>query len=115
MLSSSESASPPGARTPTYNTVSELSPPGSQTASHHGGLGDATIESPTSAFGKALSVGGPDDKSSNTQAKEPTAWSSQRAQEEYGRALESVVDRDFSLKEFGDPFDESDMLDVSSA
>lgn len=31
------------------------------------------------------------------------AWKSKRAQEDFQRAIESVIDRDFSLKEFGDP------------
>ncbi|KAJ5570118.1 uncharacterized protein N7459_009548 [Penicillium hispanicum] len=36
-------------------------------------------------------------------------WKTKRAQEEYQRAMEHVVDLDFSLDEFGDPFDERDM------
>lgn len=31
------------------------------------------------------------------------AWKNKRAQEDFQRAMEGVVDRDFSLKEFGDP------------
>lgn len=34
--------------------------------------------------------------------KPGSGWKSKRAQEEYHRAMESVVDRDFSLREFGD-------------
>ncbi|MCJ1364097.1 hypothetical protein MMC16_003206 [Acarospora aff. strigata] len=42
-------------------------------------------------------------------AHEPgAAWNNPRAQEEYARAMENVVDKNFSLREFGDPFDEGD-------
>jgi hypothetical protein len=34
--------------------------------------------------------------------KPGSGWKSKRAQEEYHRAMETVVDRDFSLREFGD-------------
>lgn len=34
--------------------------------------------------------------------KPGSGWKSKRAQEEYHRAMEGVVDRDFSLREFGD-------------
>lgn len=34
--------------------------------------------------------------------KPGSGWKSKRAQEDYHRAMESVVDRDFSLREFGD-------------
>ncbi|KAJ6029340.1 hypothetical protein N7444_012327 [Penicillium canescens] len=37
------------------------------------------------------------------------AWKSKRAQEDIHRALEFVVDKDFTLNEFGDPFDERDL------
>lgn len=30
-------------------------------------------------------------------------WNNKRAQEDFHRAMENVVDKDFSLKEFGDP------------
>ena len=36
------------------------------------------------------------------ESKPGSGWKSKRAQEEYHRAMESVVDRDFSLREFGD-------------
>jgi hypothetical protein len=107
MLSSSGSASPTGARTPTFNPISELSPPGSQTASHHGGLGEpSTIGSPTASFdqqGRAkTSNPQQQQQQQQQQPKEPSgaSWNNQRAQEEYTRALESVVDRDFSLRKF---------------
>ncbi|KAJ5596721.1 hypothetical protein N7450_003179 [Penicillium hetheringtonii] len=37
------------------------------------------------------------------------SWKSKRAQEEYQRAMENVIDQDFNLNEFGDPFDERDL------
>ncbi|CRG84820.1 hypothetical protein PISL3812_02010 [Talaromyces islandicus] len=123
MLSSSGSASPTGARTPTFNPISELSPPGSQTASYHGALGEPAIGSPTAPFdqGRGASWGAQtSNPQQQQQSKEPpgASWNNQRAQEEYARALDSVVDRDFSLQrfmteEFGDPFDESDLLEES--
>lgn len=35
-----------------------------------------------------------------------SGWKSRKAQEEYQRAAETLVDRDFSLREFGDLFDD---------
>lgn len=109
MLSSSGSESPVGTRTPTFDKPRELSPPGSQTASHHesfGGAGNAlgsasgagTSSSFTSAFDKLAGDG----SKSGAQGKDaPGAlWNNQRAQEEFSRALENVVDREFSLREF---------------
>lgn len=145
MLSSSGSTSPAGARTPTFNptsnAISELSPPGSQTASHYGSLGEPSIASPAASFdqgGAASGRGGSwgantsNPQQQQQQSKEPpgASWNNQRSQEEYTRAWDSVVDRDFSLRkleedsipmlyqadeilieEFGDPFDEFDMLE----
>lgn len=121
MLSSSGSESPIGARTPAFDKPTELSPPGSQTASHReslegtsNGLGSAAGAEPatfTSAYDKLAKDG----SKSGLQGKDApgASWNNQRAQEEFNRALENVVDRDFSLREFGDPFDESDMLQGS--
>ncbi|GES61648.1 hypothetical protein ATEIFO6365_0011030700 [Aspergillus terreus] len=104
--------SPAGARTPT-NTIprsqfagaaAELSPPGSQT--HPTSMDLSGIMGP----GK----GGPEAVTESLRAAEGQqqklpSWMSKRAEEEYQRAMEAVVDQDFSLDEFGDPFDESDM------
>ncbi|KAA8648657.1 uncharacterized protein ATNIH1004_004542 [Aspergillus tanneri] len=106
MASSPESAQIPsdssqnGARTPTktIGIPSELSPPGSQTqpASANVVGGMPAITTMTSA---------PD--------QQPGAmWMNKRAEEEFQRAMEFVVDKDFSLDEFGDPFDESDMQET---
>ncbi|EEP80491.1 predicted protein [Uncinocarpus reesii 1704] len=37
------------------------------------------------------------------------SWNNRQAQEEYRRAMEYVIDKDFNLDAFGDPFDERDM------
>ncbi|KAI1957216.1 hypothetical protein LOZ58_005836 [Ophidiomyces ophidiicola] len=60
-----------------------------------------------------------DEQSSPTQVKseealilegEPGAsWNTAKAQEEYQQMMSMVTDRDFSLNEFGDPFDDRDM------
>ncbi|OKL60124.1 hypothetical protein UA08_04675 [Talaromyces atroroseus] len=110
MLSSSESASPAGARTPTFDKpAAELSPPGSQTASHHES-GGASLGSPfTSSLNKLAADRATAATATGTssQVKEApgASWNNQRAQEEYNRALESVVDNDFSL-----PIDWSDLF-----
>lgn len=118
-----------GARTPTHHAhaaaASELSPPGSQTQQipplqtikdFKGTEGDTT----QAAAGQG--------------AEQPiAAWKSKRAQDDYQRAMEHVIDRDFNLRmccdhvkcvgraawltavffscvdEFGDPFDERDL------
>lgn len=109
MLSSSGSASPAGARTPTESRKqfagSELSPPGSQTRPQHGITGQAITSSTGGAgvFEKTGDSNAPTDGKAQTaeQKEQPGAsWMNQRAQEEYQRALESVVDKDFSLRKF---------------
>ncbi|OJJ82190.1 uncharacterized protein ASPGLDRAFT_49607 [Aspergillus glaucus CBS 516.65] len=98
MASSPES----GARTPTMTNPpaihsSELSPPGSQHMERTADLG---------GFEKGGSAAAAQGKQ---QKVKPGEWKSKRAEDEAQRAMEFVVDRDFSLKEFGDPFDERDM------
>ncbi|GAD97045.1 hypothetical protein AOR_1_1858154 [Paecilomyces variotii No. 5] len=99
------SPQPTGARTPTNAGThfnSELSPPGSQKASEpaarSGSLTFTTVS-------EALDRKG----DSKTSERPGASWMNKRAEEEYQRALENVVDRDFSLMEFGDPFDERDV------
>jgi hypothetical protein len=105
MVSSSGSASPPGARTPTETRThfvgSELSPPGSQTTSQHEGTGPAT-ESPIGGFekiGQNQTVAEGKAQAAVQKEQPGASWMNPRAQEEYQRALESVVDKDFSLGE----------------
>ncbi|RHZ68583.1 uncharacterized protein CDV56_109697 [Aspergillus thermomutatus] len=116
MASSPESSvgSPAGSRTPTNNAslndsaagfagASELSPPGSQTQN---------FSEVTEMTG--LEKNGPSDLSTQVagqqQQQQPGArWMNKRAEEEYQRAMEYIVDKDFNLDEFGDPFDDRDM------
>lgn len=104
MLSSSESASPVGARTPTFDKpATELSPPGSQTASHHESLTSSLNKLAAAATTTSTATSTADGKAPAKEAP-GAAWNNQRSQEEYTRAMESVVDNDFSLREFTKPF-----------
>ncbi|KAJ5478037.1 hypothetical protein N7530_003546 [Penicillium desertorum] len=113
MTSSVESIRPDdgprsGARTPTGTgqassagaDVSELSPPGSQTKQEAG----AYVGDIATALEQRGGQSGEKTSDSNI-----AAWKSKRAQEDYLRAMEYVVDKDFKLDEFGDPFDERDL------
>jgi TolA-binding protein len=85
-----------GARTPSGNAqaslsglnTSELSPPGSQTQHAPGA---SPVEIRTALEARA--------EQSTDKNGEPTiaAWKSKRAQEDYQRAMEFVVDKDFKL------------------
>jgi len=44
----------------------------------------------------------PDATDGAGDGKPGSGWKSKRAQEEYHRAMDSIVDRDFNLREFGD-------------
>ncbi|ODH42113.1 hypothetical protein ACO22_01266 [Paracoccidioides brasiliensis] len=136
MLSSSES-SQSSPQTPTaFPTLghsanfpgSELSPPGSQDAigaesskmayddSHLKYVAGASSQQPGGdSSGGVGGVGGDEkweDQSAAISQTEPGAsWNNKKAEEEYQRAMELVVDQDFSLKEFGDPFDDKDMTE----
>lgn len=98
MASSPESAQLPsdssqaGSRTPTRNNIpnpssgglSELSPPGSQTQTTATNLGSGALGTTTSG--------------SMAPEDQPGAmWMNKRAEEDYQRAMEFVVDKDFSL------------------
>ncbi|KAJ5504198.1 hypothetical protein N7463_007072 [Penicillium fimorum] len=99
-----------GARTPTGTNqassagadVSELSPPGSQTKQEV----DASVGDISTAL--EHSGGQPAEKTFESNV---AAWKSKRAQEDYQRAMEYLVDKDFKLDEFGDPFDERDLAE----
>ncbi|GAQ33957.1 hypothetical protein ABZX51_002998 [Aspergillus tubingensis] len=128
MASSPESShglsedSHPGTRTPTNKLTnprpppfggSELSPPGSQTQT-------ATLNTQGQmAFNQSL-IDSPLATQTTQQVQQQqqqaqqmdapgAAWMNKRAEEEYQRAMEYVVDHDFNLDEFGDPFDERDV------
>ncbi|GIJ81891.1 hypothetical protein Asppvi_000394 [Aspergillus pseudoviridinutans] len=116
MASSPESStdSPAGSRTPTNNNslndstpgfagASELSPPGSQTQN----FSEATENRPSDFSSQ---VAGQQQQQQQQQHRQPGArWMNKRAEEEYQRAMEYIVDKDFNLDEFGDPFDDRDM------
>lgn len=83
-----------GARTPTHNAqtaapASELSPPGSQPQQ----ISDI---SSTTDFRPRT-----EGEASNIPGKGPeqpiAAWNTKRAQDEYQRAMEQVIDKDFNL------------------
>jgi hypothetical protein len=85
-----------GARTPTGTNqtssagdeASELSPPGSQTKQEaNASVGD---------IGTALEDNG-GQPAEKTFESNIAAWKSKRAQEEYQRAMENLVDKDFTL------------------
>jgi hypothetical protein len=119
-----------GARTPTRQVhlsattaaaaASELSPPGSQPQTIPG----------LSTVGALGSLGESESAQVNVKGFDApiASWKTKRAQEEYQRALENVIDEDFNLSmymqywhdsilsadvylvdEFGDPFDERDL------
>ncbi|KAJ6129739.1 hypothetical protein N7512_002519 [Penicillium capsulatum] len=95
-----------GAHTPTNARVtsaaaaSELSPPGSQSQ---------TIPGISAASDLHAMDPGPGQIPSKGSDGPAAAYKRIRAQEEYDRAMEFVIDKDFNLNEFGDPFDERDM------
>lgn len=83
-----------GARTPTHNAqttapTSELSPPGSQPQQ----IPDISTTTDYRPLAEA--------EASNIPGKGPeqpvAAWKSKRAQDEYQRAMEQVIDKDFNL------------------
>ncbi|GFF25491.1 hypothetical protein IFM46972_01430 [Aspergillus udagawae] len=118
MASSPESStdSPAGSRTPTNNNslndstpgfagASELSPPGSQTQNFSEATEMAALEKNRPSDFSTQVAG-----QQQQQKRQPGArWMNKRAEEEYQRAMEYIVDKDFNLDEFGDPFDDRDM------
>lgn len=116
MASSPESSSQPGTRTPTANLpldtntntpapgatgTAELSPPGSQQQVHKpsGGRAGGGVEvgkSGTAATATAASY--PQNQHQQSLQRRPgESWMNKRAEDDYQRAMESVVDKDFSL------------------
>ncbi|KAB8068158.1 hypothetical protein BDV29DRAFT_184993 [Aspergillus leporis] len=118
MASSPESThlhSEGGSRTPTNNAhapsqfpgTSELSPPGSQPQSVSADVAGIASLGNTSAPGDTTETAFAQQQQGQQQPG--ASWMNKRAEEEYHRAMEYVVDQDFNLDEFGDPFDERDM------
>ncbi|KAJ5679468.1 hypothetical protein N7462_007712 [Penicillium macrosclerotiorum] len=99
----------PGTRTPTRNlqvsaaaaAPSELSPPGSQP--------QHLPEISKAGDFKPVSEADPSQLSGKGGEPPIAAWKSKRSQDEFQRAMEHVIDKDFNLDEFGDPFDERDL------
>lgn len=95
----------------------ELSPPQSQSTSQRiadntaddpadlGGMADdgaADYKNNTNGIDGAGDMNGP----GNEKYTPGMGWKTKKAQEEYQRAAETLTDRDFSLREFGDLFDD---------
>ena len=117
MLSSSSSdtsnpQTPTGNRTLdslTTAAAAELSPPGSQGPAGQdttmGGGDENVMTTSVSLDAASLSREQPNDKASYILRGEPGAsWMNKKAEEEYKRAMESVIDQDFSLSEFSSFF-----------
>ncbi|KAL1996572.1 hypothetical protein VTN49DRAFT_7437 [Thermomyces lanuginosus] len=108
MLSSSPDSPTPQQHAPTHR---DLSPPASQPQRHSG-----TPPPPYSSVpgvAESTAAAGAGQSQQQQQAKEQqqpgASWMNPRAQEEYNRAMEHVVDQDFSLKCFGDLYDEREL------
>ncbi|PWY95036.1 hypothetical protein BO94DRAFT_581381 [Aspergillus sclerotioniger CBS 115572] len=84
---------------------SELSPPGSQTQTNTVG-GQGTSFGPSGPIDSPLAT---QTQQADQQTAPGASWMNKRAEEEYQRAMEYVIDQDFNLDEFGDPFDERDV------
>jgi hypothetical protein len=94
----------------------ELSPPQSQSTSQRiehgaddtivmGGMGDDGAAD----YNNVNGTDGPgqmDGRRNGKQYVPGLGWKTKKANEDYQRALETLVDRDFSLREFGDLFDD---------
>ncbi|KAJ5564579.1 hypothetical protein N7513_000821 [Penicillium frequentans] len=97
-----------GARTPTHNpqataaAASELSPPGSQPQQA------PSITATNKPKGPELVTGNGLAKATDHVV---AAWKGKRAKEDFQRAMDHVVDKDFNTNEFGDPFDERELND----
>ncbi|KAI9844408.1 MAG: hypothetical protein M1837_005609 [Sclerophora amabilis] len=106
--------------------TSELSPPENQHNSFFGGGGTSATGAVNTNEGMDLNSShllttgaGPEGRAGGKgkqrvkgeDENEPGyAWSNRRAVEEHARALDALVDPKWNLHEFGDPFDESDMI-----
>ena len=110
MMSSSESSEMSNPQTPTDHHTSaqaphfagtEISPPGSQDAAS-AGYGEEsrkseTVTSAPSEVDNAEKEKAAEQGRTDIRNEPGAAWMNKRAEEEYQRAMEYVVDRDFSL------------------
>ncbi|MCJ1384268.1 hypothetical protein MMC17_007384 [Xylographa soralifera] len=61
-----------------------------------------------SSTGLGNTRGGPSNEEQKDAEKEPGwAWKNKKAMDDYQRAMDQVLDKNFNLREFGDLFDES--------
>ncbi|MCJ1248422.1 hypothetical protein MMC30_005640 [Trapelia coarctata] len=88
---------------------SELSPPDSQDHNAPVRMGDL-METEHTSVGEAGGMETRPEVARGREVEEQNepgwGWKNKKAQDEWGRAMEMVVDRGFSLREFGDLFDE---------
>jgi hypothetical protein len=85
----------------------ELSPPRSQgseepEAAPIGMLNEDTNGHPSMDYREEKMAGTNGDSRGQDPAKPGSGWNNKRAQEEFQRAWDTVLDKDFSLREFGD-------------
>jgi hypothetical protein len=95
-------------------TGPEISPPASQKTLQPVAESKAAVSTKLTFEKKGegkISVEGKTQHQPLQQDQPGASWMNKRAEEEYQRALEFVVDKDFNLREFGDPFDDRDMTD----
>ncbi|MCJ1420888.1 hypothetical protein MMC32_007247 [Xylographa parallela] len=112
---------PPTPQNPSTNTLenlrsSQLSPPNSQDpfAMDRNIVQEDLMDMSEQQLGEQSSAGlgtlrgGPSNEEQKEAEKEPGwAWKNKKAMDEYQRAMEQVLDKNFNLREFGDLFDES--------
>src|ERR1700677_3736836 len=97
---SNEAANPSPQNHLNANAPGELSPPRSQGSEEPDVLPASEMNEETNGNGYAMEEG------RQTQAQGPakpgSGWNNKRATEEYQRAWDTVLDKDFNLREFGD-------------
>ncbi|KAK2731561.1 hypothetical protein FQN57_003364 [Myotisia sp. PD_48] len=122
MSSSSSSSETSNPQTPTVNHTAgpsisisaiELSPPGSQgppkndpSMNTKREIADLAIQVESSRKNCGQSI---DEATAIVRDAPGSAWMNKSAEEAYQHALEFVIHHDFSLNEFGDPFDDRNM------
>ncbi|KAI9696544.1 MAG: hypothetical protein M1836_005563 [Candelina mexicana] len=110
-------------QTQAFQPTAELSPPASQDPREDLEMGNSMDTTVTGTNGSAellftrennpylANTGRHSDtaKKSDEENQPGYAWKNKRAQEEFSRAMEHVLDKKWSMRDFGDPFDERDM------
>lgn len=85
----------------------ELSPPRSQGSEEPEGattsmMNEDTNGHPLTDYNDEKMAGTNGDSRGQANAKPGSGWNNKRANEEYNRAWDAVMDKDFNLREFGD-------------